>query len=662
MGRYSSWWSRLLIIGIVAAVITPVGIYAVPQLTPTLNTMEFYQDPSNTEVRDMIFIASDADLNGKWTWCVNRLDIAFKNPLDKTLSIPKSDVSVKYFGGRLGDGYIADQYTIDPYETKIVSMYLKTYNVGQQAELFSRFLKAQFWGQDLTLNVDINAYVLINGILDEPLIGLKFPMTIKNPLPFGLHGWAPIIQSITTGVVQNNQPVTITFNASDPGAGISNRVYLYYRLNGIGNWDNKSVYDGVVQVNNPYWTDTFMGLSQAKPFPIPSSYPDSPVTFTANLPAQAAGTKVEYYIYIEDWAGNWQHEKQANYVDSDVMTYTVTSGTIGANTTTYDASWEDPFIIRYLDYLDTHGTNLQHYLYTLGIDMLGLLPLINTFSETLFSLNVDMDYILALLTTDFIKSLRVMADSGVPPGIMMKILGDLFGFTFDDMVGYILPRIWFPFPGDNNASALADKILKGEDITPAQKANLEDQFNAIGISAQDMIDYINPSGLIGSNTEEFRNILTLQLDLSVAVIRFQGTIIRDWNYNTAPGSTVYEKWLDLIRTGNATNGHWAAANLILLSSHASNPPAFPQQNFVELLNTQLTVTPEAFPANDLYPYTHQLVSLVMLLCLGVVSYLVLKREILIHRKVERGLAAKKKMQQKAVFDKDAKNKAQSKYL
>ena len=184
MGRYSSWWSRLLIIGIVAAVVTPVGIYAVPQLIPSINLMEFYEDPSRTEVRDMIFVSSDADENGKWTWCVNRLDVEFTNVLDKDLLVPKADVSVKYFGGRLGDGYIAQEYEIKAGETKIISMFLKTYNVGTQAELFSKFLKAQFWGQDLTLNVDINAYILIDGVLDEPLLGLKFPMTIKNPLPF----------------------------------------------------------------------------------------------------------------------------------------------------------------------------------------------------------------------------------------------------------------------------------------------------------------------------------------------------------------------------------------------------------------------------------------------------------------------------------------------
>jgi hypothetical protein len=100
----------------------------------------------------------------------------------------------------------------------------------------------------------------------------------------------------------------------------------------------------------------------------------------------------------------------------------------------------------------------------------------------------------------------------------------------------------------------------------------------------------------------------------------------------------------------------------MLTEYAENPPESIQAIIPELLGTEVSETPKAFPANDLYPYTHQLISLVMLLCLGVVSYLVLKREILIHRKVERGLAAKKKMQQKAVFDKDAKNKAQSKYL
>ncbi len=653
MGRYSSWWSRLLIIGIIVAVITPVGIYAVPKLEPYLNLLPFYEDPSNTEVRNMVFISSDADTNGKWTWCVNRLDIAFMNPLDKHLQIPKSDVSVKYFGGILGNGYIGEEYSIGPYETTIVSMYLKTYNVGKQGELFSKFLKALFWGQELTLNVDINAYILIDGVLGEPLLGLKFPMTIKNPLPFGLTGWAPLIYNIISGAPSHNTPVTITVKASDPGTGISNRAYIYYKFGEDETWD-KSDPDGRIQLQGPAWATTFKGLKIGGEFPIASSYWDAPVLFTGNIPGQPAETEVAYYIYLEDYAGNWEHVKQANYVESEVLSYTVGKD---SNNKTYEVTWEDPFIIRYLEYLDNHGTHIQNFLYTLGITLLQFTPLLAEFSQVLYALDVDMGYFLALLMGDFIKGLRFMADSGVPPGKLMNILGLQFGFNFNDMVEYILPRIWFPFEGDDNVNQLADDVFI---MVGSQKEALEAKFDATGINAAAFQQYISPTGLFGSGNEEFRNFYAIEIELFGVTIRVQGAIITDWTYNT--GRTPYQNWLDLIRTDDGTNGHWAAANLLLKSSYATNPPRTSQALFAELLNTKLKEIPEAFPANDLYPYTHQLVSLVMLLALGVVSYLVLKREILIHRKVERGIAKKKKMEQKTVFDKDAKNKAQSKYL
>jgi len=653
MGRYSSWWSRLLIIGIVAAVITPVGIYAVPQLQPYLNLMPFYEDPDNTELRNMILVDSDVDASGEWTWCLNRLDILMKNPLDAQLRVPKADASVRYFGGRLGDGYIAQEYLIEPKETKMISMYLYAYNYGLYGELFSRFVKALFWGQDLTLNVDINAYILIDGVLNEPLIGLKFPMTIKNPLPFEVEGWDPLIYDITSQGVGND--IEITVDACDPGTGLA-KAYVYYKVGEDENWDKTGGIE--LELDGLIWDNYFHGIELGTTFPIASSYADQPIELSATITGLTPGQTVAYYIYLEDYAGNWKHEDQGNYFESEVLTHT--AGDTSQNNIAYDPEWEDPFIIRYLEYMDTHGINMQHYLYMVGINLLKMTPMLNGLSQLLYAHGVDADYFLAIMLIDFVKGLRILGDSGVAPGVLMDYMTQYFDFSFDSMLQYAFPRVWYPFENDTDLEGLADYVLN--DMGATEKGILKAKFDAIGITNDDLIDFIDLSGVLPEDpdADQFRTINAFEMDILGIVIRFQGSVVRDWDVN--PSESAYDNWLDLIRTGNETNGHWAAATCIMFTGYAENPPVSCQEIFPELLGTELSEVPEAFPANDLYPYTHQLVSLVMLLCLGIVSYLVLKREILIHRKVERGLAAKKKMQQKAVFDKDAKNKAQSKYL
>ena len=131
--------------------------------------------------------------------------------------------------------------------------------------------------------------------------------------------------------------------------------------------------------------------------------------------------------------------------------------------------------------------------------------------------------------------------------------------------------------------------------------------------------------------------------MALGPIGVGGRLILDWSYNTS--ESPYWNWLYLISTSTSKNNHLAGANLLIRSTY-SNKPQEGRNLFEEvmyLLNGDISAIPSTFPANDLYPHIHSFLALIMLLALGVVSYFVLKREILVFRKVKSGLIKKKVM-------------------
>jgi hypothetical protein len=244
------------------------------------------------------------------------------------------------------------------------------------------------------------------------------------------------------------------------------------------------------------------------------------------------------------------------------------------------------------------------------------------------------------------KGLELLFDCGASPGILLETLGNQFGFNFDDILAYILPRILLP--SDDSTKTYATNALEAlgnfNDPDHALHKDLEIYFEqsmfdgktALEITATDFQEYVFPDPFLEPG-DQFRSIYTMAL----GPIGVGGRLILDWSYNSS--ESPYWNWLHLIKTSTLKNNHLAGANLLIRSTY-SNKPQEGRTLFEEvmhLLNGEISAIPSAFPANNLYPHTHSLVALIMLLALGVVSYLVLKREILIFRKVKSGLIKKK---------------------
>ncbi|MFX1274448.1 MAG: hypothetical protein ACFFAT_05315, partial [Promethearchaeota archaeon] len=479
MGRYSSWWSRLLIIGVIAAVITPVGIYAVPQLEPYLNMVALSEHPENVVLKEMVFVDSDVNEQNEWTWVLTRLDTEFTNHLDVDMRIPRASLSIRYLSGILGTGYIPEEVDIFANTTMTVPIYMRISNVGSQGVLFSHFLRAMFWGQPFTLSADLDVYILIDGAINEPLLGMKLPITMALPMPLDLEGWDPFIHEIERGVANDDQVVTINVKTSDIGAGISRNNSIYYREVGQTTWQKSDFQDQA-------WQNIYKQIPLGADYPIASSDPENPITITGTIPGFPDDTEIEYYIYIEDWAGNWEHKKQANYVKSEIYSYTVGPSST-QETITLDIAYIEPFVISFLKAIENRGVSLLHLMYQKGMSMLEVTPLMGVMSNTFYNYDVDINYFIVYLMTDFYRGVLVAADSGCPAGLLFEMLGDEFHFTFDSLISYILPRAWYPFPGDDIVATALNALYNYD-------PDLEYYFeNDLGISANDMIAYLTPA-------------------------------------------------------------------------------------------------------------------------------------------------------------------------
>ena len=649
MGRQSRWKSRIIIIGIFASIMTPVAIYSYGELTPYLNIATFFQeyqsDDSLGVLQDMVFVDSNADAQGNWDWIITRLDILFTNPLIDKIRLPATDVTVNYLHSQLAYGYIAEEIEINPGESKIVSAYVKGYNNA----LYSAYLRKLFIGGEFNLQAEMSAYILVDGVLGEPLFGLKFPVSVGLPFPIDISSFPPLIYSIERGQIQPDNDVTITVNASDFGAGIyagydgdnfTGKSFVSYSVDG-GSWQT-------IELEGDPWDTSFRGLQTGSEYPIFSSYAKDPVLFTAEIPGQKIGASVFYYVQLEDYVGSWEHDKPGNIATSDIYSYIVKSGIQDANKTVIDVDFEIPFIFEFLSSIEERGISILHLAYEFNITVLELTPLLGTISYQCYQFGLDADYFLALLLSDFIKGLELLFDCGVSPGILLETLGNQFGFDFDDILAYILPRICLP--SDDSVKTYATNALEAlgdinhpdhmlhKDLENYFEQTIFDGKTALGITATEFQEYIFPDPFLEPG-DQFRSIYTMAL----GPIGVGGRLILDWSYNTS--ESPYWNWLYLISTSTSKNNHLAGANLLIRSTY-SNKPQEGRNLFEEvmyLLNGDISAIPSTFPANDLYPHIHSFLALIMLLTLGVVSYFVLKREILVFRKVKSGLIKKKVM-------------------
>ena len=124
-----------------------------------------------------------------------------------------------------------------------------------------------------------------------------------------------------------------------------------------------------------------------------------------------------------------------------------------------------------------------------------------------------------------------------------------------------------------------------------------------------------------------------------------------WTFLPTPaGFDRQDPWvnfIDLIRRDDGTNYHLVAANLMIDAFRDPIEVPDPSEALLSILGAEQVSPGNPFPLDDLYPYTHQLSTIAIFIPLAVVSYLVIKRELISHRNIKKDLAIKRTFKKKA---------------
>jgi len=401
-----------------------------------------------------------------WNSVIWQLGLKVTNPQPDPITVPKANFSLNYLGGKLGNGWISRDYNVLGGEVKTIHAYLETKNT----RIFSAFTTAMLTGQPLELKADFEAYILIDGLLGDPMMGVKFPTEIDFPFPESAVGMPPFIWSINRSEVIANQPVTVNVNATDEGTGISNRTYLYYSTDDGASWNE-------VQMTGGEWVNTYLGNQLADYFPIPSTEQEQ--TYTGQIPGFSGGTEVLFKVYLEDYAGNIDHNNTGNYIESEIYSYQVpTTGSVPESLRQFSKNFERSFMNEFLDYLEANGVNQFHFLFTKGITQFSTLFFIGNMGKFFYENEIDQHYILDMLILDYERAMSIMADSGVSVGYLIEIYGktfeelgvnpsfgtredNLFGelgdISFDILFDYLVDHIFLPT--NEEIPSLAEETL-----------------------------------------------------------------------------------------------------------------------------------------------------------------------------------------------------------
>jgi hypothetical protein len=639
MGRYSNWKTRLGLLIVLSAVLVPVGIYTVGEAMPYLNLLQVTGDPQNMVLSAMEVVDREYDEEGNWEYCVWRLDLNFTNPLTSPVIVPRARLSINYMEGVLGEGWISTDYLIPGETSQIVKAYLKT----TAGEIFNDFMIAFLMGQPLDLKADFEAYILIDGMLGEPYIGVKFPTVLNFPLPTETQGTPPFITEISRSAVTNDTAVTITAKGYDFGTGIAVSKILY-TVNGSGWYET--------DMTGPAWDLMYLATPLDPPgYPIKSTDTDNPQTYVGSIGPLPAFTDVSFKIYFEDYADNIDHQGTGNYIESELYTYTVPNGTTldAATLGTFEEEIELSFLMKFIEYTEESGINLLHWLYTQDKDLLSQLPYMDDLSIFFYENDVDFEYWMSIFINDFKKSVEIMADSGVSAGKLMETLE----VDFQAMWQYILPRLILEYEYTEEGRAgytlvdMAQEIW-ANGVNDPEYEDLKDKFEALGITNSEMYSFVN----------------TIFLDLyvqEIGALHIGGYVIPPdvpnflfpqwnwipWTFLPTPAGfdrPAWENFIDLIRRDDGTNYHLVAANL-MIDMYTDVPD--PSDALLSILAAEQVPPGNPFPLDDLYPYTHQLSTICIFIPLAVVSYLVIKRELISHRNIKKDLAIKRTFKKKA---------------
>ncbi|MFX1452247.1 MAG: hypothetical protein ACFFCM_15525, partial [Promethearchaeota archaeon] len=421
-----------------------LGSQALNELSPYLALSEELAKPEaivadHMEIVDRTYV--DDDPVKGWETVTWEFLLKVTNRGDEEIILPAANVTLYYLDGVLGKGFISDKYEIEAGKSKMVNLYL----IMENNRLSKTWFTALLLGEPLDLTAVFEPFILTEGENEQPFLPLNMVQELEFSFPRQSRGPAPFIHSITRYHVGSNQPVKISVSASDEGTGISNRTYIYYSIDGGSSWDKSLLIGGEWSNKYNFHYDEYgrpTGLLDGY-YPIRSTL--QPETYEGEIPGFSPGTSVLFKVYLEDYAGNHEHKKTANWVESQIYSYIVPSaGALPEFTAEFQQITEPSSTDKFFNYLELNGINIQNYLYINGIESNYLLNRMHLISEFFYYNDIDASYCFGMLNIDTEKGYEIMADSGISSGYLLQV----FGLSIDDFFDYLVEHVFLPTKHD----------------------------------------------------------------------------------------------------------------------------------------------------------------------------------------------------------------------
>jgi len=595
--------SFIIVLGVICAIGIPFAIYAIDELNPYLNMTTAMEKPGSMEF-DSMRIAEvnykNDDPNQDWESVTLELNLIFRNKLEENIIVPKANMTLNYLGDKLGNGWISKDYEVSAGGKETVVAYLEVNN----DRIWSAFLSAILLGKPLELKADFEAFILIDDPNGDELFPINFPTQLDFPFPSSGSGIPPFIWSIERSEVVANQPVSISVKATDKGAGISNRTYIYFSINGGVIWNQTSLF-------GPAWIMYYEDTLLSNIFPINSTKEQQ--VYTGEIPGFSPGTHVLFKIYLEDYAGNVEHLKQANWVESQVYSYVVpgTPIILPKMLEEFSQSLEDTFLDKFLNYLEDYGIHIDHYLFLNGLTMNTMLEKVLNMANYWYAHDIDSDYATPLLLTDMGFAVGILGDSGVSAGELLHLLS----VDFDHFWNYVAHHIYLPsnkdLPTDKDLQELGKLRLNDIKIVDDIEGIIESQWDTSksGNITGDSNNLLSLNGEeIGSkslnwtiNTPEniFNNfssnpIALIQDNIFSFYLDYESEFYDELNNNLSlsfkdnQGKIIFSKRFQF---ENSSLGDWQEIVLMLNSRDFSIEPGFNFNNIIEVNFTYYSNSP-----------------------------------------------------------------------
>ncbi|MFX0186414.1 MAG: hypothetical protein ACFE8A_01630 [Candidatus Hodarchaeota archaeon] len=372
----------------------------------------------------------------EWTSITWRFNLKLDNRGDNDVIFPAANVTLNYLDERLGEGWIPHTYEVPAHQDEIFEMYIIMENDKQT----SLFVNALLLGLPIELIGIMEIYILIEDANGDPLLPIKQSQEFEFFVPAAERGPPPFIHSLNRGGVSAYEDVEITITATDEGTGINDhgRSFIYYSVDNGISWEQ-------AQLTGPPWDWKFKGeYLGSGTYPLNSTL--SPQTYSGEIPGFQGGTHVLFYIYLEDYADNYEHKKPGNIAISQTYSYVVPSGgALPSFSVEFVEIIEDDAGDKFFDYIEEHGININYYLYSKGTWFTAnwvfkYLPYITTFAEILYDKDVDHNYANDLIVIDLPTAIGILADSGVASGYLLQGLG----INLEDFFTYLVDHIMLP--------------------------------------------------------------------------------------------------------------------------------------------------------------------------------------------------------------------------